>query len=940
MLLPEATSFFNVITIENNTADSLKGNLFINKPETWSIIGASSSRVSLGPGQKIYLPIRIGIPPNTLGGISFIVYAELRTADRDYSATSYITIERHSRWDMKALNTNVYLSDYRPVGDFRLKVENKGNANELIKLNFQIGDLLKFKTFIEGDSIMFLEIPAYTDTILHFEVFKRTDLSYAENRALIRNWRATSLYIEATTPENKSYTGMRVTPLESVIDNDLPLRNSPLNLDVTFFNLLSQQRPKASFKVHGKILFPENQHIQYSVGMYNLFFQGDYYQNFDFYQQMRYMLRYYDPKTSVWIGDRLGSGNLHTMTGSGVKAEHRINDRDKASMNIIYNPYGKTIGAFAGYDTRIGTVGLNSGITLESTAGGNNKYYTAHLGGAYRFFNRHTLRLQTATTLSSFKSGKYLQNDTATIGFAYRLNYAYTDRKLKFRIDNMNTNFTYLKNSGINRINSDFFYELNGRTRLMANYYRNSYLTNRFPYSFYAPSNRNVNETGRLILNYYQGNIIYQIGPQYNSTLRYYINSSSGLETTYKNYQPGLLSSVTFRLGNLRSITPTLAVNTMYFQYQTNEADREPYTVAGRWQYTAGLSYYDNAFRFNAYYTSGDATEVYRNVVVDDKPVNSQSLNIRPSYERYFFEDKIKIDAYLNYSYFMPSQRENTITSLQGSFFLNNGWTVYGNLNVFKNSRIDADVGRITTRDLNLMAGFRIAFDVQQPRIKYYDMAIVGFNDQDGNSVKDDDEKPISNVLINIKRDPKLNGDSKAIFAETKLITDPNGEIFYRNMPEGKYNLEITPLSNIEDLYFLEGRNQILEVDEDKIHYLPMVESYKVKGRIIVDRDPNSTEGRINLEGIRITAESENGSSYSALTDNNGVYVLNLPKANAYKVSIYNVFGERFILRQGSYQVQFMKNKSINLDFRFEEMRREIKFNKDSQLFDFNIKRD
>jgi hypothetical protein len=441
-------------------------------------------------------------------------------------------------------------------------------------------------------------------------------------------------------------------------------------------------------------------------------------------------------------------------------------------------------------------------------------------------------------------------------------------------------------------------------------------------------------------MNYNRGNIIYQVGPQYSSTVRYYINSNSSLETTYKNYQPGLLSSITFRLGHMRSITPALAINTMYFKYETNEADREPYTVSGRWQYTAGLSYYDKAFRFNAYYTSGDATEIYRSVVVDDKPVNSQSLNVRPSYERYFFEDKMKIDAYLNYSYFMPSQRENTITSLQASFFLKNGWTIYGNLNIFKNSRIDSDVGRITTRDLNLMAGFRIAFDVQQPRMKYYDMAVVGFNDQDGNGVRDENEKPISNVLINIKRDPKLNGDDKAVFAETKLITDPNGEIFYKNMPEGKYELEITPLSNLEDLYFLEGRNQVLEVEKDKIHYLPLVESYKVKGRVIVDRDPNSTEGRINMEGIRITAESENGSTYSGLTDNTGAYVLNLPKANLYKVSIYNVFGERFILRQGTYQVQFMDNKSINLDFRFEEMRREIKYNKDSQLFDFNIKRD
>jgi len=237
------------------------------------------------------------------------------------------------------------------------------------------------------------------------------------------------------------------------------------------------------------------------------------------------------------------------------------------------------------------------------------------------------------------------------------------------------------------------------------------------------------------------------------------------------------------------------------------------------------------------------------------------------------------------------------------------------------------------------MAGFRKAFDIQQPRLKYYDLTILGFDDQNGNSVKDDNEKPISNVLINIARDPDKNEKQKTGFSETQMITDPDGEIFYGNIPEGTYDLRITPLSNLEDLYFLDGRNQALKADEDKVHYLPLVESYKVKGKVIIDRDPNSTEGRLNLEGIRITAESDNGYSYSALTTSSGQFVLNLPKANLYIVKIYNVFGERFMLEQGEYEVMFMDNKVINLDFKFVEQRREIRFNEENQLFDFRIDR-
>ena len=55
------------------------------------------------------------------------------------------------------------------------------------------------------------------------------------------------------------------------------------------------------------------------------------------------------------------------------------------------------------------------------------------------------------------------------------------------------------------------------------------------------------------------------------------------------------------------------------------------------------------------------------------------------------------------------------------------------------------------------MVGIRKAFDIQQPRLAYYDLTIVGFNDLDGNGIKDENEKPISNVLINISRNQDKN---------------------------------------------------------------------------------------------------------------------------------------------------------------------------------------
>lgn len=937
--LEEAGAYFNVVSIENLKDEIVKGTLFFRKPENWVMIGDSQYEIDLDPGEKIVLPIRIGIPKNTIGGTSYLIRAIFKSKGKVYHRNTYLSLKKKSDWTMIVDRSDVYLSDFKPVGSFSVHLKNHGNSNELIKLKFDKGALLRFRTFIEADSILFVELPAYRDTILSFGISQRKDLSYAESRALKQSWKSTSVYIEAGTAEKKEYDGIRVIPLVSEKFNDAPLRNSPVNLDMTLFNLLSYQRPKASFKFHGKILLPEERQLQYSAGMYNLYFNPDMYEHLDFFKIFRYMFRYNDPKTEVWIGDRLGTGSLHSMTGRGVRAKRSLNDRHNFYLNLIQNPYGGNLGAFAGYGTMLGRMALNTGITFERTAGGNNSYYSYHLGGTYRFLRHHTIRLQTATTLSSFNPGRYLENDTTTLGFAYRLSYHFKDDQTSLRIDNTNTSFSYLKNAGINRLDVDLTYKVNEKLRFYNLYNHNSYTPSRYPYNFNYPENRNINDNGRFLISYTRGNIIYQVGPQFFSTIRNNYNPGSDVTTRYENYQPGIMTSVTFNLGGLRSITPNFSFNTMYFKYSTDIPGDETFSLSGHWKYSAGISYYDQAFKLNAYYSSGEASDIYRSVVIDEDPEINQALHLRPYYERYFKDETIRLSAYINYSYYMPSQRENTIFNLTADFSLNSGWNLFSSFNVYKNSRMDNDIGRITTRDLNLLAGFRKSFDVQQPRMKHHDLTVVGFNDQNGNNIKDSDEKPISNVLINIVRDPEKNEEHKARFAETRMITDPNGEIHYGNIPEGNYELKITPLSNLEDLYFLNGQDQSLKADEDKVHYLPLVESYKVRGKVVVDRDPNSNEGRINFEGIRITAMGENGASYSTLTASDGHYVLNLPKANIYTVRIYNVFGSRFMLEQGEFEVQFMKNKTINLDFRFREQRREIKFNDGEQLFDFNIDR-
>lgn len=930
-------TYFNVLEVINNRTHSLYGLVRLDCPDSWRFIGPATDTLTLPPGGTKLIPVRISIPGNTIGGISFVVGAELFGEDLYSYANSYISVKRKSRWEMRLSTKQVYLSDFAPYGEVFVTINNTGNSNELVKLSVDLGGLLEFRDKIEADSFLYVDVPAYRDTSLRFRLQRRSNLTYAENQSLKSSWSARNLDIKASTADHTDYGSVRATPLESSMINSHPIQNSPLNAEVTIYNLLSQQRKKASVRLFGKVFFPEGQQLSYSLGYYNLYFDPEMNRDIDLYQQLRYMIKYNDIRSMVWIGDRLGMGNLHTLTGRGVRATHQLNQRNRVMLNIVQNPYAKNIGGFAGYGGMIGDVAWNTGVTLETTTDQRFNHYSFHLGGIYQLNQKHSFNLQTATSLSSYGESRYVDNDTTVLGVAYQLIYRYGGRRLRISFDNTNTLYTYLRNSGINRIDFSGTYKFEGNLQLRARYHRSNYTSTRYPYNFVNPPNTNINDNSRLLFSYSKGRVVYQGGPQYFGTVRNTYVPSGDYQTRFVNYQPGVMGSVSFRFVNKRSISPHASFNTMFYSYDEFVPGEELSGLDHRWTYTLGINYYDHAFKLNAYYTSGEAASIYRTVVIDHDPVINQAFHFRPYYERYFLKETFRLSAFFNYSYYMPSMRENMLFNLTGNVYVNQSWNFFASFNVYRVSRRDAETGRNTSRDLNLFVGVRKAFDIQQPRLGYYDLTIVGFNDRDGDGVKSDEEKPISNVLVNLSRNPNVNEENRTGFVETGLITDSRGEIYYKNIPVGVYALSIIPLSNLETLYFLNGEHQTLEINNDLVYFLPLVESYKIKGKIIIDRDPNSTEGVVSTEGIRITAISESGETYSALTSGYGTFVLDLPRASTYEVSIYNVFGENFKLERGRYKVQFTENKTINLDFKFTEQRRGVKFDGSEEFFRFKL---
>lgn len=935
--LHEPVSCFNILEITNRSDGPITGILRVSSPERWQVIGPVGDTLELEAGDSLRLPVRISMPGDILGGIAYVITGEFFNEDLYASSSTYISVRRKSKWDMRLTATQVYLTDFRPQGDLGIRLSNSGNSSELIKLSFKPGQLLELKEKPEADSFVYVNLPAHRDTLLQLAIIRRSDLNYGQERAFSQNWRASTLDIQASTPDQTRQATVRATSLKSETVNKKPLLQAPLNLEAFQYNLLSDQPKKLSLKAFGTVLFPEDQMLDYYVGYYNLFYDPVLNRGLDPFQQLHYSIRYTDPRSEIWISDRHGVGALHTLSGRGIRAMHDFRQAGRVDVNVIQNPFERNIGAHAGYLGVIGNVNLGGGLTAELATDQQYAHYSAHLGANFKLGSGHYFNLQTATSLSQYAASRFLERDTTLLGFAYMATYRYKGEKLQLKVQNSNQLFTYTRNSGINRSYLTADYRFNSTALIKSHYYRTRYASTKYPYNFAFPEDANVNEYARILASFQQGNITYQIGPQYVGSVREHYSTLSDQRTRYVNYQPGILGSVTFRLDRMRSLTPNASFNTMFYNYDTYATAGDDPEFMRRWTYSVGLNYYDRSFKLNAIYTTGNSSDLYRNVVIGDDQVADQAIHIRPYYERFFLEETLRLSAYVNYSYYMPSQRVNLMMNFTGRYDLNRTWKIFLMLNAFRISRVDAELGRINSNDMNLVVGIRKSFDFQQPRLSYHDLVIVGFNDLNGDGIRNGDEKPISNVLVNISRNENLSGKKQTGFAEISMITDPQGEVYYENIPEGVYDLSIIPLNSLSNMFFLNGNQQSITIQEDVVFYLPLVETYKIRGRIFIDRDPNSTLSGITTEGIKVTALADNGEVYSAFTDGFGAYSITVPKNHTYEVKIYNVLGENFRIERDSYTVQFFEQRTIQLDFRFIERRRGIRFNEGDEIYRFNL---
>ena len=925
---------FNIVNIDNRTSESITGILNISVPEAWSYSGANLVQITIPAGEQKIFPFYVGISRNAIGGENYVINASFQTTKAFFSYSSYVRIPRESKWYFETINRLKYLNEYEDGGDFKVRFKNFGNTQEIIRVDFKTGELLKFKNYDTKTPTEYFIIPPNTDTTYAFNVYKDKELPKFKKKYYENNWYANMIRMTASSNQDTLYESVRFRQLKSIYEGKLNIRELPLTIDVRALNLVSQTEPRFSLNASGKLLFKKDRDLTYGALVPNLSLSGNLDQAYRF-SRIRAYYQDHINRYGVEVGDILNNSN-YGLFGFGVRGHYQITDEHYVEAMAVRNRFTPVQGIGALYRTSalpLSNLIVWGGGSYSQQTDRNDNGIQAFIGGQYRFLNNHSVSAEFHYALNQINS---LPQTTTANDIGYNFSYNYRDNKLDISA-NSRMVLRALNNtkSLSHRLYST--YEINRKSVVGINFTGNGNRQSTYADLIGLDFNFFDNYYGQLFYRRIMSpSWVISAGPEvfYNVRNNFFFGDDS---PRFRVINRGILANSTYKITDKQTISSYMGYGFSSASTEESFLDFENDNLASV-TYRTGINYQNRIWNVNFSYQYGAFG--FSNLFIlpgDTLPSASASQNFqfRTGLRKKFNEDRMRISGFLNYMIFSPSNRQNISTYARLDYFVNPLLRLYISANSFLNTREDEQIGSVTNRNINISAGVRKSFDIKQPRLKYYDLKVVIFKDVDGDQVKGEKEPVLRDILMDIER-KKVEGVENARFPFQTLIASVDGEMNLYRVPEGFYTLNFNPLKNTGDLYNVNGDVQEIAVTQNTTIYIPYAEAYKLKGRLVLVRDDLSADkGTFNLAGIRVMATSKEGGEFFTLTDVNGEYSLDVPAAGNYVVKPNNIFGDQFYPDKEQYTVHFNGFKSFVLDFHFYEKKREINVGDGELLYDF-----
>lgn len=935
------SSIFNVLKIINYKKNKFEGLIETKLPEGWHGIGLPSGNVSIESGDSLFIPFRLIMPNKVYGGQAYVITTFLKSNKDKYFGTFFIDVPVKSDWFLKVNSNTIYFNELYDLKDFKVLLSNRGNVSELIKLTFEAGKLLNLIGFNELNNFVYIDIPAGTDTILNYNVSYKKDLDNNENYP-VNIERETTLRIIASCGKTKRET-IQFRKVRSYFVLQKNQSESPLNLNLQVGNLLSSSRPFIFGNVYGSILFTKKRELSYLIGIQNQILNTPNNNLGSYIQSLPLRINYKEPKYNISIGNLALNNSFGGILGTGFVTELNLVKNNIFKIGAVKNlsPNSNSGLMIDHQISIIKKVKLNTNILYINNLFPNNKNNTfmGNIGSVYSFLKHHSFNGIIGISRVKYFDGigqGLNSNDTTIIGINYRLSYLASWDKLKI-------SFLTSKNlSGF--LSKNIYYEANGlyelskskKIKFILN--RNILNSSSSPQTFLLSNNKAQIDFIRLSYSSIFRTIFYETGLMYNGNEQNNYNAFNNFNNIYSNRLKAGFLNVKYKISSQKSISANISIgyrnnyNISYTNFNYPIIKREVFNSV------ISANYLNKFFSVNFgssyepfYFNSGNG--IYTKI-------ETQSIFIRPKYERYYLDRTVLLSIFGNYFLQLPSNSENISINPRIDWSFKNGLTANARININQNSTRNSETGvKSVFRSINLILGLTKSFDLDQPRSKYYNLKVICYHDINGNKIREENEPFIPNILVGIKNNFNNNSQKEEVennFSELELMTNINGEINYINMPFGDYILNFLPVVNLKDLICANGTEQNLYLNSNYNLYVPYSLSYRVKGYVKLNRDELSSFGKISLKGLRITAKGSNGEEYAVLTDENGFYAIDVKNAGQYLVKVNNVFGNNFLINYDEQMVDFNGIKLFELDFVFDEIKRKVNFsNSEGYKFKF-----
>ena len=939
------------------------GTVSIAPPQGWKVISQEKTAVSISPRSTEYIPIRVSMARSVTGGVSYLINATL-TSDRSLyagrnqtsvSKACYITVPQTRRWDVYPVQRNVYFDRYSPYSPLKLRMTNHGNGSEVVKLEFEIGSSLEMFGALGNTHFTSIELKPNSDTIVSFPI---KYIPYDGSELWNRDFKKFTVRVTATVDTVYKSSSVNFKYLESSYHNILYGKITPLTVEVQLQNLLSDGSPRFVVNAYGMILLKNDDVIDYSVRFMNIAV-GTYKNTADvgakLWRYSRMLATYKSEKWEVSIGDIYSYGSsFFGVVGRGIGGKYFINQD---------NTIGAAFTAAVGSPLYSGTIFHETVIrkkigfrsTLNAILDNNNRLNT--FGGSvqanYVFLPGQSISILLASSVTkhNYDNQTFLDNNgnyvittdpgATRIGFATQIDYQLSRKKINAGVNVLfaNRDF-YQAYSGRLNVNGTAQYFLNNKYSLVGSsgvYLQDPRMYNRgvlYPQNRYLAGLHRVEVAAKLTnkLTFFTGPVLEHVSfdalkinsTTGDSTYTYFrtISPKLSVRASYKNRPSGFVNPyvlfgytyITSASDSTLSVSPTFTPRPAFFNAK------------------AGLNVIQSNWGVNIFYYLGPRDYVTQSDFYYFGRY-SKSLRIMPFFQKYYFNKTMLFSSYNSYYYEVLSNSERISLNARLKFFLGNDWEFFVDNNLYMSSIISSEGNKIYSRSYFLNLGVKKTFDIPQPRVKYYDLKVMCFNDVNGNKIKDDNEQGLSDIVITVDRQSRTDSISKKSlrepgqFSPTEMVTNNFGQVVYYHIPEGEFNLSIIPLINLRDLYNVNGQNQKVNVLRDTTFYVPFVQSFRVVGKIVLNRDEFSSEGAVSAGNVRIVATDSVGNNYPTLSSADGSYTLYVPKAGYYRVVVNNIFGEQFAQQESEYVVAFNGAKEFQVDFVFNEKKRQINMN-------------